>query len=175
MTERESYNQACPEGYRELDDGELIQEGDYSWDTLFKRWLPTFCAGMKQSLGGDAEYPVCRIRKIEAPGKAATHDDGKLPVAMLPPAGWRAVAKVQAYGHKKYGDFNNYRKGMEASRQANCIQRHLLAWIDGEDNDPESGENHLAHAATRLLFVLQNIHDGTLIDDRYRKATQPTT
>lgn len=101
-------------------------------------------------------------------GKALTYDEGKAPLAQLPPEGWRAVARVQAYGHKKYGDFNNYRKGMEASRQADCIARHLLAWLDGEDKDPESGESHLAHVATRAMFVLQNIKDGTLIDDRFR-------
>lgn len=87
---------------------------------------------------------------------------------MIPPEGMRAVARVQAYGHRKYSDFNNYRRGLEASRLASCIMRHVLAWMDGEDLDPESGESHLAHAATRAMFALQNIKDGTLIDDRYK-------
>jgi hypothetical protein len=45
--------------------------------------------------------------------------------------------------------------------------------MDGESKDPESGESHLAHAATRLMFVLQNEHDGTVIDDRYKKPSNP--
>ncbi len=104
--------------------------------------------------------------------KAKTFDDGKAPLACLPPEGMRAVARVQAYGHKKYGDFNNYRKGMEASRQASCIIRHVMAFMDGEDLDPESGESHIAHAACRAMFLLQNLKDGVMIDDRFKPENQ---
>jgi hypothetical protein len=100
--------------------------------------------------------------------KAATHDDGKPPLANLPWAGVREVAMVQAYGHSKYKDFNNFRKGMEVSRNLSCAIRHISEYMDGNDLDSESGRNHLAHAACRLLFVLQNLHDGTAIDDRYK-------
>lgn len=105
--------------------------------------------------------------------KAKTDDGAKPPLAMVPPEGLRAVARVQAYGHRKYGDFNNFRKGMEVSRQANCIIRHVMAFMDGEDLDQESGESHIAHAATRCMFLLQNLKDGVAIDDRY-KNKRPT-
>lgn len=105
----------------------------------------------------------------DQPAKALTYDDGKAPLASLPPAGIRAVARVQAYGKKKYGDDENYRRGMEAKRQMSCALRHIYAWLEREDLDKESGESHLAHAACRLLFALQNIHENTLIDDRYKK------
>ena len=101
--------------------------------------------------------------------KGATYDDGKVPLAWLPWAAMRAIAKVQQYGHKKYKDFNNYRKGIEVTRNLSCALRHITEYLDGQDNDPESGEPHLAHAACRIAFVLQNIHDGTVIDDRYKK------
>jgi hypothetical protein len=101
--------------------------------------------------------------------KAETYDDGKPPLANLPLAGLNSVARVQAYGHKKYGDFHNFRKGMEVSRNLSCAMRHIMAYMDGQDKDPESGENHLGHAACRLFFVLQNLEDGVLIDDRYKK------
>lgn len=105
--------------------------------------------------------------------KAKTYDDGKPPLACLPPEGMRAVARVQAYGHVKYGDFNNYRKGLEISRNASCAIRHIMAVMDGEDIDPESGEHHFAHACARLMFALQNIKDGTMIDDRYKRPEPP--
>lgn len=104
--------------------------------------------------------------------KAQTYDDGKPPLANLPPAGIAAVARVQAYGHRKYKDFNNYRRGMEVSRQLSCAMRHIMAYMDGESLDPESGETHLAHAACRLLFVIQNERDGVLIDDRYKRPKE---
>ena len=104
--------------------------------------------------------------------KAKTYDDGKPPLSWLP---WKAldeVAMVQAYGHAKYNDFNNFRKGMEVSRNLSCAIRHIRAYMNGETNDPESHRNHLAHATCRLLFVLENIADGTAIDDRYKQPFQ---
>lgn len=110
--------------------------------------------------------------KASDPSKARTDDGDKAPLANLPPAGLRAVAGVQAYGHKKYGDFNNYRKGMEHSRQISCAMRHLMAHMDGETLDPESGQAHLAHAACRVMFLIQNIADGVDIDDRFKRPVK---
>jgi hypothetical protein len=103
------------------------------------------------------------------PEKALTYDDGKPALAHLPWDGIDALAKVQAFGHKRYGDFYNYKKGMEVSRNASCAIRHIRDFMKGLDRDAESGEHPLAHAAVRLLFVLQNIADGKAIDDRYSK------
>jgi hypothetical protein len=99
--------------------------------------------------------------------KARTNDENKPPLALLPPEGLRAVARVQAYGSRKYGSWNNYRKGMEVSRNCSCAMRHILAFMDGENLDPESGEHHIAHATCRLMFLLQNLKDGCAYDDRY--------
>jgi hypothetical protein len=106
------------------------------------------------------------------PATALTHDEGKPPLAYLPWSALDEVAMVQAYGHQKYGDFHNYRKGMEVGRNLSCAIRHIRAYMEGEDNDPESGRNHLAHAATRLLFTLQNIADNKQIDDRPNQQTK---
>ncbi len=99
---------------------------------------------------------------------AKTYDDGKEPLAVLPWAAIDELALVQAYGHKKYGDFYNYRKGMEVSRNLSCAIRHIRDYMEGADEDHESGCHPLGHALTRIAFVLQNIADGVEIDDRYR-------
>ena len=115
------------------------------------------------------EAQVQEIVKQTLAPKAATYDDGKPPLACLPLKALREVALVQLYGHKKYGDFFNYRKGMEVSRNASCAMRHIADYMDGQDLDAESQRNHLAHAACRLLFMLENLAEGTAIDDRYGK------
>ena len=102
--------------------------------------------------------------------KAKTDDGNKLPLAWLPWAAMKAVSRVQLFGHKKYQDFNNYRKGMEVSRNASCAMRHIVEYLEGNTIDPESGEHHLAHAICRLSFILQNEADGTAIDDRYGRS-----
>jgi hypothetical protein len=102
------------------------------------------------------------------PAKAATYDDGKAPLATLPWAAITQMSYVQAYGHKKYGDFYNYKKGLEVSRNLSCVLRHVRDYMEGHDKDHESGLSPLAHAMCRLAFVLQNLEDGTAIDDRYK-------
>lgn len=103
-----------------------------------------------------------------ADDKAKTYDAGKAPLAQIPWAGVDEMALVQEYGHQKYGDFNNYRKGMEVSRNLSCALRHIRDFMNGIDLDPESGRNHLGHAMCRIAFVLQNLKDGVAIDDRYK-------
>jgi hypothetical protein len=102
------------------------------------------------------------------PAKALTYDTGKPPLANLPWAAIEGMSQVQAYGHQKYKDFNNYRKGMEVTRNLSCALRHIKEYLEGHDVDAESGEHPLAHAMCRIAFVLQNIDDGKAIDDRYK-------
>jgi hypothetical protein len=110
------------------------------------------------------------VEKLFAPiPKALTYDENKAPLAYVPWAAIDEMALVQAYGHKKYKDYNNYRKGMEVGRNLSCALRHIRDYMDGIDVDAESGRSHLAHAMCRLAFVLQNLKDGTAIDDRYKQ------
>lgn len=172
-------------GYQNIIYGQ-IQEGDILVDRADrnKMWAPDFMFGNFVYV---SEYDV--YRKIDVPrhegetahhgyGKqpkkedfsanAKTDDSGKPPLANLPWKALRKVSRVQAYGHKKYGDFYNYKKGMEVTRQLGCAVRHIADYLDGIDLDKESGESHLAHAACRLLFALENIEEGTIKDDRYK-------
>lgn len=100
--------------------------------------------------------------------KAKTYDEGKAPLAYLPWAAINELAMVQSYGQKKYGDFYNYRKGMEVGRNLSCAIRHIRDYMEGHNVDHESGLNPLGHALCRISFVLQNIADGTHIDDRFK-------
>lgn len=102
--------------------------------------------------------------------KALTYDSGKEPLAWLPWAAIDELSRVQQYGHAKYKDFNNYRKGMEISRNLSCALRHIRDYLEGHDVDHESGRNPLAHAMCRIGFVLQNLNDGTAIDDRFKTS-----
>lgn len=104
--------------------------------------------------------------------KALTYDEGKAPLAWLPWAAIDEMALVQAYGEAKYKDFNNYRKGMEVTRNLSCALRHIRDFMNGHDLDEESGRSHLAHAMCRLGFVLQNLADGVEIDDRYKRSSR---
>jgi len=69
-----------------------------------------------------------------------------------------------------------------ASTYVNAILRHLNAWRDGENLDPESGISHLAHVACSCNILMDADYCGTLQDDRnvtppeaakYRRKVEP--
>lgn len=64
------------------------------------------------------------------------------------------IGDVLAYGAKKY-EANNWQHVANGDdRYFAAAMRHLIAYRSGEVLDPESGLNHLAHAATNLMFLL---------------------
>jgi hypothetical protein len=75
------------------------------------------------------------------------------------------LAKVAGFGSQKYERLN-YLKGFKWSLSYDAMMRHLLAYQSGENDDPESGLPHLAHAmwhcSALLSFLLRDL--GT--DDR---------
>lgn len=71
------------------------------------------------------------------------------------------------FGAEKYGA-QNWRNGLEWSRVFAAVQRHLLAWNDGETHDPETGINHLAHAGCGIMFLLEYSKTHAELDDRYK-------
>lgn len=96
-------------------------------------------------------------------------DDGKLPLQLLDPAALEEVAKVLAFGAKKYAP-NNWRKGLSYTRVLGATLRHLFAFARGEDNDPETGLSHIAHAKCELMFLLSYIvSKRSDLDDRVGK------
>lgn len=85
--------------------------------------------------------------------QSAKADKGKLELSLVNPQLVKAVAEVRMYGTKKYGDSENWRK-VEPKRYVDALYRHLLAYIEGNEVDEESGLSHLSHMACNLSFLL---------------------
>ena len=110
-------------------------------------------------------------------------DEGKLPWDLLPYDAVEAVVDVLKFGQAKY-DARNWEKGIKQGRLFAAAQRHLTAWFQkGQDEDPESGLSHLAHAACTVLFMLafvkRNRYDlddrpGNLVDISLEEFLQET-
>ena len=74
----------------------------------------------------------------EAAAKSGTkHDTGKVDISLVPLVATEAEARALMFGEKKYGRYN-YTQGFETSRLVAACLRHVLAYQDGEDTDPES-------------------------------------
>lgn len=96
------------------------------------------------------------------------HDQQKDPTELLPTLPLRNVSRVLGFGRGKYGA-DNWRNGIEYRRLYGATLRHLFAWNDGEDLDPETGLSHIDHALCELLFLSQFIHEGRgELDDRFK-------
>jgi hypothetical protein len=81
-------------------------------------------------------------------------DHGKPPWHLLAWDAIKLVVLVLAFGAKKYAD-RNWERGIAHSRTFAAAQRHMHAWYqEREDNDPETGLHHLAHAICELMFAL---------------------
>jgi len=98
---------------------------------------------------------------------------GKLRVDLVPTSLVTGVAAVLTIGAEKYAP-RNWEKGLEFSNPYSSLMRHLLAWSNGEDYDPETGRLHMEHIACNAAFLIEyhrRIAEGTLtpkLDDRQK-------
>ena len=90
----------------------------------------------------------------------------KTPLQLLPPVFLNQCALALRTGAVKYGPWNWRETQVESQTYVGAILRHLTAWQDGETLDPESGQNHLAHAACSIAILLDAADFGTLVDNR---------
>lgn len=81
-------------------------------------------------------------------------DNEKPRMALVPVSLGVAAANALTYGAKKYKP-NNWRKIDNVEQYVSALTRHIDAWREGEDNDPESGLCHLDHAAANLCFLIE--------------------
>lgn len=93
------------------------------------------------------------------------HDNGKPDLSLLPSVFVKEVARALMHGENKYGR-HNFEKGFDTHRLVGACLRHVYAWNEGEDSDPESGISHLAHAAATLGMLLRCLELGTATDTR---------
>lgn len=112
--------------------------------------------GLVAASRDEADEPI-PYRPAE-PGRK--DDAGKPRLELVPPKALLAVGAVLGYGAVRYGAENWRRVEHAESRYLGAALRHVLAHLDGERVDPDSGKPHLAHAACSLLFVLELAEGG---------------
>lgn len=95
-------------------------------------------------------------------------NDGEKPrMELLSRAALEGTAHVLTFGARKY-DSHNWRKGMAWGRLIGAAMRHLQAFADGEDLDPESGLPHVDHLACCVMFLSEYQKRGLGTDDRFK-------
>lgn len=100
----------------------------------------------------------------------AIHGASKPSLGLIPSAALIEEAGALELGAAKYGTANWRKDAVEGMTYIHAGLRHMFAWIDGEDIDPESLRSHLGHARACLGIILDAEATGKLIDNRPHKG-----
>lgn len=79
-----------------------------------------------------------------------------------------SVGRVMSIGAAKYGAFNYRESSISASIYEDAMERHSQLWFDGEDNDAETGESHLASVIASCTLLMDAQATGKLNDNRQK-------
>lgn len=96
--------------------------------------------------------------------------DKKVPFSCVPAPVVAELGLAMLEGALKYGRHNYRIAGVRASTYYDAALRHLTAFWEGEDVDPESGLPHLVKAMACLAVVRDAEMRGLLNDDRPPKT-----
>jgi hypothetical protein len=99
-------------------------------------------------------------------GGSIKKDDNKYDPTMLTIEMVELVSKVRMFGAKKYARNNFKITGFKYTRSLAAALRHIFAFLNGEDNDPESGLSHLGHAICSLEHCIYDTKNHPENDDR---------
>jgi hypothetical protein len=119
-------------------------------------------------------------QRVCIPGETGTHRDGGKPAMakyfywpLLLGAGdvWECNNRpTEAYPEGKYPDDSNgrpnYEGGIQVTKLADSCLRHLFSFLQGVDNDAESGKPHLHHLQCCLSMMAWMVDNKPELDDR---------
>lgn len=97
----------------------------------------------------------------------------KSPVSCVPAIATHLTGLALLSGALKYGRHNWRTTPVVASIYYDAAMRHLAAWWEGQETDPESGLPHLSHALASLAILVDADSVKKLRDDRPPKGNLP--
>lgn len=75
------------------------------------------------------------------------------------------ISQVAEYGAEKYSRYN-WKKGLKYTQVIDSLLRHLCAYADGEDLDPETCLPHVDHIGWNALSLAEMTRIHPELDDR---------
>lgn len=121
---------------------------------LVRHWVTLFQTLRKNANDHEVEgIQLINALKVLADFQEGDNEAGRNLLAPIPPQWFDEAAEVLRYGTRKYHEWN-WLKGMPWSVPLACAIRHVKAiFVDGEDEDQESGFRHTGHFACNLMML----------------------
>ena len=85
--------------------------------------------------------------------------------SLVPQSALLPMVEVLEFGAKKY-EAHNWMKGLSVNEICESMKRHLDAFMEGENNDPESLLSHIGHIQCNALFLAWMVENRPDLDDR---------
>lgn len=150
--------------------GDYYDPRVFHYDTWLVETWPTTGITANPGAPPAPEQNTAGRRPPESANKATANPKDafglrKPPLRLLPGPALVLISLVLGLGAKKYGPYNWRGKKVLLTVYIEAAMRHLLSCLDGEWNDRESGQPHLAHVGACALIVLDAACTGNLIID----------
>lgn len=94
----------------------------------------------------------------------------KVPMSVVPSEVMMEIGLGMLEGARKYGRHNYRVAGVRSSVYYDAAMRHLMAWWEGQDIDPDSGLSHITKAMTCLVVLRDAMINDMVTDDRPPKS-----
>lgn len=127
--------------------------------------MPDGKGGLRAATRAEAEASLRGGTKDPNPKDAVGSKKASLSVVPLPVIAEVGLGMME--GALKYGRHNyRFNTGTRASVMFDATVRHLFAWFEGEDLDPDSELSHVTKAICSLVVLRDAMMRGKMIDDR---------
>lgn len=77
------------------------------------------------------------------------------------------MVNVLEFGAKKYSA-HQWKIGLPTTEICESLLRHIFAYMNGENNDKDSGLPHIGHAMCNLMFLQYMMDNKPEFDDRVK-------
>lgn len=96
----------------------------------------------------------------------------KAPMSTVSAAVLAELGVAMLEGASKYGRHNYRAAGVRSSVYYDATMRHLMAWWEGEDTDPDSGMSHITKAIASLVVLRDAMIQDMCTDDRPPRSAE---
>lgn len=80
------------------------------------------------------------------------YNSGKVKWSLVSWLALEPMVRVLMFGAEKYDSWN-WSKGLKYTEICESMQRHIYAFLHGEDDDPESKLPHIGHILCNAMFL----------------------